>query len=194
MSVIFLMFRLSAWKTTLLPSINYCQILSEMHHLASTWVVKRGFTGFRSGRTSTPNVLVAQMRLLHSIKLNKLTLLCCPIENKGTRNRRTIGISHDLMVSTSNNHLDQKKNFARCVSRLLTIDHKCQHVTTSIYFGVAKPHTNFCTTSKTPTGWIWRTIEKEEKIFANVKSSFWIDLTKNGDIWPTRKYSSTKTM
>ena len=93
-------------------------------------MVKKWFTEFRCGRTGTIDVersgRPVEVTIPETIeKIRNMVLADREIVE-------AIGISHGSVVSILKDHLGMKKLSARWVSRLLTIDHKRNRVTTSI--------------------------------------------------------------
>ena len=99
---------------------------------SSISMVKKWFTEFRCGRTSTIDV----ERSGHPVEDETIE----KIRNMVLADRRlkmpeiveSIGISHGSVVSILKDNLGMKKLSARWVPRLLTIDHKRNRVTTLI--------------------------------------------------------------
>ena len=98
-------------------------------------MVKKWFTEFRCGRTSTIDaersgrpVEVAIPETIEKIR----NMVLADRRLKVREIVEAIGISHGSVVSILKDHLGMKKLSARWVPRLLTIDHKRNRVTTSI--------------------------------------------------------------
>ena len=98
-------------------------------------MVKKWFTEFRCGRTSTIDaerfgrpVEVAIPETIEKIR----NLVLADRSLKVRQIVKAIGISHGSVVSILEDHLGMKNVSARWVPRLLTIDHKHNRVTTSV--------------------------------------------------------------